>query len=68
MCSGLARGLEGKRVEVVVGPELELALFSNSDLKDDTVFYQKQHSAEHLSVYSSFTDNRSFVCAILCRV
>lgn len=27
-------------VEVAVGPELELALFSKSDLKDDTGFCQ----------------------------
>lgn len=38
--SGLARGLKGNRVEVVVGPALELDLFSNSDLKDDTGFCQ----------------------------
>ena len=66
--SGLARGLKGKRVEVVVGPALELDLFSNNDLKDDTGFCQKSHSAEHLSVDSGLTDNGSFVCAILCRV
>ena len=35
MYAGLARGLED-----VVGPELELDLFSNSDLKDDTGFCQ----------------------------
>lgn len=44
MYSGLARGREGKRIEVVVGPELELDLSSNSDLKDDTGFCQVEFS------------------------
>lgn len=35
-CSGLARGLEGKRVGGVVGPGLEFDLCSNRDLNDDT--------------------------------
>ena len=67
-CSDLAKGLEGKRIEGVVGPELVLDLFSNSDLKEDTGFCQKPHSAKPLSTCSRFTNNGSFVCAISCRV